>query len=127
QAPPDPLGHRVVDGRVTQGTGDPEPLDMSVRRDVGLHADDGGAPQELHCGGGAREVRAPEEPGGQPLRIDLEPDSECGSWGDSGLDDLIQVERIGPEGLVAKRPMPKDELPFGGEVERWSVLPVPRS
>ena len=54
-------------------------------------------------------------PGGQHVRVHLEPDLERGRRVDALLDDLVQAERVGPELLVAEGIEAEDLLALGDE------------
>src|SRR5512146_466500 len=75
---------------MTQGAGDAEARDVPIRGDDCLDAHHCIPTQQLDRGG----------------------------WCDGGLDDLVEVERIGPEWLVAEGPVAEDVPTLGGEVER---------
>ena len=118
--PANPERHAVVDRRVTQCAGNPQALDVPVRRDVGFHADHGVSAQQLHRGSGAREIGARQESGRQPIRVHFESHGQRGGRRDGRLNHRVQVERVGPEGFVAERPVPKDVLTLRGNIERRS-------
>ena len=107
--------HRVVDGGVTERAGDAEPRDVIVRVHGGLEADDGVHLEQRHRRRRALEIDLLEDPGGQRVRVHLEPDLERRRRVHALLDDLVQAERVGPELLVAEGLEAEDLLALGDE------------
>ena len=64
---------------------------MAVGRDIGLDPDDRIAPQQLHGGRRALEIRAPQEARWQALGIHLESHRKGRRRRDGGLDHLVQM------------------------------------
>src|SRR6059058_3136274 len=64
------------------------------------------------------EIGTGEEAGRQRRRIDLETHRQRCRRRHAGLNHLVQVQRVGPERLVAKGPVSKDVLALRGNVHR---------
>jgi len=101
EPPADARCHRVVHGRVAKRARDPELCDPTSGRDLRLQADDGVASQQLDRRGWAREVGFREEARREPRRVHLQADREGGDGSDGALHDVVEVQDVCPEGLVA--------------------------
>ncbi len=61
-----------------------------------------------------------ENPRGQDVGVDFEPDRERRRRVHALLDDLVHVKRVGPELLVTKRIEAEDALAVGDRIDRAS-------
>ncbi len=103
---------------MTQGARDAEPLDVPVGGDLGLDAHDGVPPEQLDRRRRTGEIGTGEEAGRQPGRIDLETHRQRRRRRHAGLNHLVQVQRVGPERLVAEGPVSKDVPALRGVVRQ---------
>src|SRR6184192_181962 len=99
---------------MAQGARDAEPLDVPVGGDLGLDAHDGVSAEQLDRRRRTGEIGTGEEAGRQRRRIDLETHRQRCRRRHAGLNHLVQVQRVGPERLVAKGPVSKDVLALRG-------------
>ena len=100
---------------MTERAGDAKPRDVIVRVHGGLDAHDGIHLEQRDRRRRALEIDLFEDPGGQHVRVDFEPDLERGRRVHALLDDLVQTERVGPDLLVAEGIEAKDALALGDE------------
>src|SRR5690242_19065952 len=124
----DSRGEGVVDGRVTERTGDADAREIVVRVDRADDTDDRAELEERDGGRGIIEVDLPRLERRLHCRwervdVDFEADRQRRLRTHATLDDLIELERVGPEGLVTIGVEAKNGLALGNErrVERSSV------
>jgi hypothetical protein len=103
---------------MTERARDPHAYELVLPTDR-LHgsadADDGVELEQGHRRGRALEadgavLNSLHDRRGERIRIHFESHREGGSWIDGALDDVVHVERVGPERLIAKRLEAKDGL-----------------
>ena len=108
-----PGAKRVIYGGVAQGAGRADPGERVVRVDLAHQADDGAELEQGDGGGRVVEVELPgpqrgPDRGGRAWTSTLSAEAERGGRRDGGADHVVQLQRIGPEGLVAEGVEPED-------------------
>ena len=97
---------------MAERAGDAEPGDVVVGIHRRLQADDRIHLEQRDRRGRTLEIDLLEDPGGQHVRVHLEPDLEGRRRIHVLLDDLVHAERVGPELLVTEGLESKDALAF---------------
>ena len=113
---PDAGHHGVVNGGVTERAGDSETRDVIRGVDLGLHPDNRVHLEKGDGRGRALEVDLVQNTWWKSVCIHLEADLERRGRVDRFLDDVVQVKRVGPELLVAKRLEAKNLPPVGNRL-----------
>jgi hypothetical protein len=106
-------GHRVVDRRVAEGAGDADRLQAAAAH-LSRDAEDRVEADQLHGGCRVVQVVRRQEPWRECGRVDLEADAESRHRAHRRLDDLVQVQRVRPELLVAVGVEAEDRLAVHG-------------
>jgi hypothetical protein len=117
EPPADPGNQRIIDRRVAERAGDPEPPEMAVV-DGSSQADNGVQAKQRHGDSRVGEIdllrhQRLDESVGQRLQVDLEAHLQCERRADDPGNDLVHAQHVGPELLVAEGVIAEDPAAGG--------------